>query len=116
MTTTRIVCSVTCQASDLQGNIEEPNYYFNDTSVRASQALDILMLTQGYRRFEWKRLLSDNYPPCGLSAGKNLEISGEVKTFDGKPVSKGLVSLVALQKGSIAKQATDVNGNFDFFK
>ncbi len=100
--------------SNLQGNIEEPNYYFNDTSVNASKALDVLMLTQGYRRFEWKRLLSDNYPPAAYLPEKNLEISGELKTVDGKPVSKGLVSLVALQGGAIAKQVTDVNGNFDF--
>ena len=25
--------------------------------------LDVLMLTQGYRRFEWAKLLKDDFPP-----------------------------------------------------
>lgn len=100
--------------SDLRGNIEEPNYYFNDTSPSASKSLDLLMLTQGYRHFEWKRILSSDSVAVAYQPEKNEEICGVVKTFDGKPVSGGLVSLVALKGGPIATQLTDVNGNFDF--
>ncbi|HVG13910.1 MAG TPA: hypothetical protein VM935_03080, partial [Chitinophagaceae bacterium] len=35
--------------SDLKGNIEDPAYYFSDTSGNVTDALDNLMLTQGWR-------------------------------------------------------------------
>ncbi len=41
--------------SDLQGNIEQPGYYFTDGSAEAA---DNLMLTQGWRRFEWSNVLN----------------------------------------------------------
>ena len=43
--------------SDLKGYVEQPNYYF--TSNNAAGDLDVLMLTQGYSRFEWKQVLDD---------------------------------------------------------
>ncbi len=37
--------------------IEEPNFYFSD-KPEASQALDALLATRGYRRFEWQPVLT----------------------------------------------------------
>jgi hypothetical protein len=39
--------------SDLRGYIESPNYYFEDTTAKARLALDNLLMTQGWRRFNW---------------------------------------------------------------
>lgn len=44
--------------SDLQGNVESPGYYFSD-DTQAAAAADNLMLTQGWRRFDWKHVLAD---------------------------------------------------------
>ena len=41
--------------SDLKGYIEQPNYYFNHINDTTTKNLDLVMLTHGYRRFEWKR-------------------------------------------------------------
>jgi hypothetical protein len=38
-------------SSDLKGHIEKPNYYFTNVSDTTRSNLDLLMLTQGYRRF-----------------------------------------------------------------
>ncbi len=40
--------------SDLRGYIEKPNYYFTNVNEKTAADLDMLMLTQGYHRFEWK--------------------------------------------------------------
>jgi hypothetical protein len=48
--------------SDLKGIIEEPAYYFTDSSEEANKAADNLMLTQGWRRFEWNNILTDKKP------------------------------------------------------
>jgi hypothetical protein len=39
--------------SDLKGRIESPEFYFNNTGKPGDDALDNLLLTQGWRRFKW---------------------------------------------------------------
>jgi len=45
-------------SSDLKGNIESPDYYFKNNTAEADEALDNLMLSQGWRRFQWNNILS----------------------------------------------------------
>lgn len=43
-------------ASDLAGKIEQPSYYFSQNNPLAGIALDNLLLTQGWRRFDWSEV------------------------------------------------------------
>jgi hypothetical protein len=43
--------------SDLKGRIESPEYYFANTDKSTDEALDILLLTQGWRRFKWNDVI-----------------------------------------------------------
>jgi hypothetical protein len=45
--------------SDLKGDIESPEYYFNNTDAEADEAIDNLMLTQGWRKFQWSQVLDN---------------------------------------------------------
>jgi hypothetical protein len=47
----------------LKGNIESPDYYFKNANAETDEALDNLMLTQGWRRFQWSQVL-ENRPPA----------------------------------------------------
>ena len=38
---------------ELPGKIEEPNFYFDLSEEKSGLAMDLLMGTRGYRRFEW---------------------------------------------------------------
>jgi hypothetical protein len=49
-------------SSDLRGNIESPAYYFKNTDAATDEALDNLMLTQGWRRFAWNDVLTGKAP------------------------------------------------------
>ena len=49
-------------SSDLKGNIESPDYYFKNTDAAANEALDNLMLTQGWSRFAWVDVLQNKKP------------------------------------------------------
>jgi TonB-dependent SusC/RagA subfamily outer membrane receptor len=100
--------------SDLKGYVEQPNYYFADTSANARKNLDILMLTQGYRRFTWKQVLDNNNPPVAYQPEKGLEISGQVKNLLGKPINKGTVTLLASKGGQLLSSVSDDNGVFHF--
>lgn len=48
--------------SDLRGNIETPGYYFKNTNGEADAAIDNLMLSQGWRRFQWNNILNNTRP------------------------------------------------------
>ncbi|TKG94560.1 hypothetical protein EYV94_11465 [Puteibacter caeruleilacunae] len=42
-------------SSELKGRIHQPDYYFNPRNEDALQALDLLLLTQGWRRYVWDK-------------------------------------------------------------
>ncbi|MBO2008340.1 MG2 domain-containing protein [Hymenobacter negativus] len=48
--------------SELQGAVENPNYYFTATGPEATEAADNLMLTQGWSRFRWEEVLAAPKP------------------------------------------------------
>ena len=45
-------------SSDLKGFVEDPYDYFSDNTPFLQQALDNLMLTNGWRRFDWSKILA----------------------------------------------------------
>jgi hypothetical protein len=45
-------------SSDLVGTVEQPDYYFNTDHKDRRLHLDILLMTQGWRRFAWADVLS----------------------------------------------------------
>jgi hypothetical protein len=102
--------------SDLKGYIEKPGYYFSNNQNAASD-LDVLMLTQGYRRFEWKKILKGETAPARYQPEKTLTLSGYVKTPGGKPVAKAKVSLLSTQGGyMLLDTVTNQDGRFVFDK
>jgi hypothetical protein len=52
--------------SDLIGNIESPGYYFKNNNTETEEAMDNLMLTHGWRRFEWKNIMQNKKPAFGF--------------------------------------------------
>ncbi len=100
--------------SDLQGYIEQPGYYFTNISSKTQSDLDALMLTQGYRRFEWRFILANNFPVIKYPPEKALQISGTL-TSKGKPVANGRVTLFTTAGGAfILDTVTNAQGRFAF--
>ncbi|RYY01016.1 MAG: hypothetical protein EOO53_20140 [Gammaproteobacteria bacterium] len=50
--------------SELHGLVEEPAYYLSAPSAELKQASDYLMLTHGWRRFKWEKVLRQPTPPA----------------------------------------------------
>lgn len=42
--------------SDIRGYIASPEYYFKSSDDQSLQALDLLLMVQGWRRYEWKEM------------------------------------------------------------
>jgi TonB-dependent SusC/RagA subfamily outer membrane receptor len=100
--------------SDLKGYVEQPNYYFNDTSRDARENLDVLMLTQGYRNFEWKPVLGYNSAVLAFQPEKGLEINGKVTDLSNRPISERTVTLVPSKGGPVLSSESDDSGLFHF--
>jgi hypothetical protein len=100
--------------SDLRGFIEKPNYYFNHIDDQKTADLDVLMLTQGYRRFSWSDVLSDKYPPTTFSPEKGIEITGTLRTASGLPVNQGDVNMMVPDRNFSVNTQTDAEGHFRF--
>ena len=102
--------------SDLKGYVERPNYYFTSTNADINETklkeLDLVMLTHGYRKFTWQQLNSKDtikYQP-----EQGLEINGRVLNVLGKPVVKGTISLISLEKRRFISDTTNSQGYFSF--
>ena len=101
-------------SSQLRGYIEQPNYYFLQNNGQAAAALDVLMLTQGYRRFTWKKLLDGRDSSFAYAPEKSLELSGVAKNAAGVPVKDMDVMLLTSDRRSTLGERTDNNGKFKF--
>lgn len=47
--------------ADLTGTVESPEYYFSTEGAEVQTAMDNLMLTHGWRRFDWAEVLNSQY-------------------------------------------------------
>jgi hypothetical protein len=102
--------------SELRGTIEDPAYYFKDDSLSTLLALDNLMLTHGFRQFEWKEILEDNYPEIEYQSVESIQLGGTVtSTVRGRPVVNGKVTMMTVKSLlSTEQQTTDSLGRFLF--
>ncbi len=101
--------------SDLKGYIERPASYFDNPTASAKR-LDLLMLTQGWRRYNIDALTAGtfSYPTVALELGG--EISGTVKSaLTGKASVGKQVTLFSTNRKYFDRTTTDENGNFCFF-
>jgi hypothetical protein len=64
--------------SDLSGEIESPDYYFDAPKKVSEELMDNLMLTHGWRRFDWKDVLGNNRSFGFLPETRNHIITGIV--------------------------------------
>jgi TonB-dependent SusC/RagA subfamily outer membrane receptor len=100
--------------SDLKGYVEQPDDYFADTSATANKNLDLLMLTQGYRRFEWKQVLDTAKRALAYQPESSLTIAGRVDNLANKPIANGAINLIPAKGGGLLSTSTDGKGLFRF--
>ncbi|RYZ98694.1 MAG: carboxypeptidase regulatory-like domain-containing protein [Sphingobacteriaceae bacterium] len=100
--------------SDLKGYIESPNYYFKQINEKTAADLDLLLLTQGYRRFTYAEILKNKIPALVSLPEQGIELSGMLRTTSGLPVKGGTVTLQIPAKYFTTRATTDAEGKFKF--
>lgn len=100
--------------SDIKGYIEQPNYYFNHPDQKSAADLDILLLTQGYRRFSYDEILENKMPAITFYPEQGMDITGTLRGNNGIPVNRGIVKISIPDKNFFANTVTDADGRFRF--
>ncbi|WP_316785741.1 TonB-dependent receptor [Pedobacter frigiditerrae] len=101
--------------SDLKGFVEKPNYYFLTNDSKTAIELDNLLLTQGWRKIDWKEVNNLSLPKTAFPAEKHMSISGLVTTNGNKPIANGKITLLSTSKGMVmANTVTNELGRFSF--
>ena len=99
-------------SSDLRGHIENPAYYFHHTN-ESRWALDLLMRTQGWRRYNIADLAQGHFSEPTLPLEIGAEISGTVKSLLlDRSVEDIEVTVAAMNGGHFDYTKTDKDGRF----
>ncbi|MFN8256039.1 MAG: TonB-dependent receptor plug domain-containing protein [Bacteroidales bacterium] len=102
--------------SDLKGNIENPGYYFSGHPEVKSN-LEVLLLTQGWRKFNWKDILRDSIPYSPYPFEKDINITGRItKYYLDISVEDASVTLTLLNKyNDVFTTKSGKKGQFGFY-
>ncbi|GAB6010831.1 hypothetical protein [Viscerimonas tarda] len=68
-------------SSELKGYIEDPAYYFEKDDEKTKSDLDLLVLTQGWRRYVWEEMAGTKEFTLNQPVEKGIVIDGTVKDF-----------------------------------
>jgi hypothetical protein len=64
--------------SDIKGYVHQPSYYFSGESDSLAAQLDLVMMTNGWRRFKWEQVLAGKWPTIHHQPDGYLAIQGKV--------------------------------------
>lgn len=101
--------------SELRGHINNPGFYFREDDPLATAGLDLLMMTNGWRRYDIPAVLAGRLQQMKNPPGFGMEISGSVRSpVLGKPVKNAEVAAFSWGTGFIEVTKTDSLGRFAF--
>jgi len=103
--------------SDLKGAIEQPGYYFTEPMTdERRRLLDLLLLTQGWRRFVWQEVLGQDLPRTRYEAEDGIYIAGTATKWQKpeQPVEANVVLSFLDGELYMEDQTTSADGTFEF--
>lgn len=98
--------------SDLKGYVENPGYYFLRQDIRTLRALDLLMMTHGWRRHKFENVLQFPLLDFKHYMEQGQTISGRIKGFFGGNVKEGPICVLAPKYNIFATTTTNEKGEF----
>ena len=104
-------------SSEVKGYIANPGYYFESESTERCEALDILLMVQGWSRYSWKQMAGVEKTEYKQSLEDGLYLDGSVVSlFLKKPKPNMNFSMILLGDSTSQHSSckTDSAGNFCF--
>jgi len=115
--TTSSILTTLLLTSELKGHIENPGYYFQKKDAKAANALDILMMTQGWRRYDIPQALRSDYMTPEVMPEESQVVSGRAtneRVFKNTLLKEGKIVLFVPDIGYIDEIETEDDGRFVF--
>lgn len=107
------IVSTLLLSQELKGYVEQPAWYFADRG--RSGYLDLLMLTQGWRRYDIQKALKGNTEKVSIRPETSMSISGKVTSNVTTKGRKGSSVIMSSNRGGLVDETTtDDNGLFHF--
>lgn len=101
---------------ELKGRVYNPGWYLSKPYDSTRKALDLLLLTQGWRKYNWEVMAKGFYPPIRVKPEQYLTLKGDVSTASGrKSLPNQELMLIMAGKDSskqILTAMTDITGTF----
>ena len=101
--------------SDIKGFVEKPGLYFDPANKNAEEAIDLLLMTQGWRRFSVQKVLEGEVKEDLFKREKGFDLSGTVLMGNkGIPLKDVQVLAYAPNILYFDETTTDARGYFIF--
>lgn len=92
---------------DLKQKVEEPAFYFDEKKEKADKALDYLLLTSGWRRFEWEKVAWSELPDLSFQGEKAIVGGTVLDAYTSQPVANATIKF-----NQKKERKTDSKGKF----
>ena len=106
-------------SSDLKGFIENPSWYFDSEVPERDHALDLLMLVQGWERYDWMTMTGQKDFSYLHRIEESLTVNGWIKNSSAKKSLEDIkvLALLAIQTPDerISKKYTCITDTSGFF-
>lgn len=99
--------------SELKGYIENPGYYFTADNNEINEHLDLLMLTQGWRRYDLSAILQKQLPEMKEPLERGQSLTGRVKPVLWRKMD-GVEVVGFTNKWKAVRATLDTLGNYTF--
>ncbi|MDR1368857.1 MAG: hypothetical protein LBJ72_01835 [Dysgonamonadaceae bacterium] len=101
-------------SSEIRGFIENPGYYFLDEDVSRIQALDLLMMVQGWKRYEWQSMAGIKPFEIKYNREKGIMLKGVIASPQGKNTEITAMFKEDNKPSMFGTTLTDEKGIFSF--
>ena len=99
----------------LRGRIENADSYFEKNDVEHIMAIDNLLLTQGWRKYDWPTILKDTIHQFTYPFEEAFTIEGGVKNWiRNKPELKSRITFISPQNNIFLMSPVDSLGKFKY--
>ncbi len=99
-------------SSDLKGYVEDPASYFVDDKMVTRQKTDVLMLTQGWRRFKTAEVVKGIFKQPNYYLEQGQALSGKVLNIFNKPSSNCDIIMISPHANLYRLAKTDSLGRY----
>jgi len=101
--------------SDIKGYVENPNYFFSDDKRSTTAKLDLVMLTHGWRKFNWQELEQAKFDlPKEFSFKKGFSVSGKATNMQDVPLKDKELKMIAKSEDLLKLFTTKTNSDGSF--